>query len=71
MKPKKKLIHAQILLSKYPETGRLGLEMAQLVTHWRKGLVDGEIREPMHTLFLDEGSFVDLIAYLDGCKEGG
>lgn len=71
MTQKKKLVHAQILLSKYPESGPLGLEMEQLVAHWRAGLVDGEIREPMHTLFLEEGSFADLIAYLKGCEMSG
>lgn len=71
MKPKEKLIHAEILLSKYPESGPLGLDMAQLVEHWRVGLVDGEIKEPIHTLFLSETSFVDLIAYLKGCAMSG
>ena len=71
MTPKKKLVHAQILLSKHPESGPLGLEMEQLVMHWRAGLVEGEIREPMHTLFLDEDSLVRLIGYLQTCEDGG
>jgi hypothetical protein len=71
MKPKKTLIHAQILLSKYPDSGPLGLDMEGVVSHWRAGLVEGEIREPMHTLFLEEGSFMDLIAYLKNCAMSG
>ncbi len=71
MTPKKKLVHAQILLSKHPESGPLGLEMEQLVMHWRARLVEGEIREPMHTLFLDEDSLVRLIDYLKTCEDGG
>jgi hypothetical protein len=69
MKPKKKLIHAQILLSKHPESGKLGLDMESLVAHWRTGLVEGEIKEPIHTLFVCEDSFVDLLAYLKSCKK--
>jgi hypothetical protein len=69
MKRKKTLVHAQILLSKYPETGQLGLEMEQLVAHWRAGLVEGEIKEPMHTLFLEEGSFVRMVTFLKECAD--
>ncbi len=69
MKPKKKLIHAQILLSKHSESGKLGLDIEKLVAHWRTGLLDGEIREPMHTLFVCEDSFVDLLAFLKRCKK--
>ena len=69
MKPKKRLIHAEILLSKHPESGPLGLDMEKLVAYWRTGLLEGEIKEPMHTLLVCEGSFVDLLTYLKSCKE--
>jgi hypothetical protein len=71
MKPKKKLIHAQILLSKHPECSPLRLDMEILVAHWRTGLVEGEIREPMHTLFVCEDSFVAMLAFLKSYKKDG
>ncbi len=70
MKPKKRLIHAEILLSKHPESGPLGLDMEQLVGYWRTGLLEGEIKEPMHTLFVCEDSFLALLAYVKTCKQG-
>jgi hypothetical protein len=63
-----RLVHAQILLSKYPESSSLGLEMEQLLQCWEMGLVEGEIKEPMHTLFILEESFINLLAYLRTCK---
>ena len=66
---KRKLVHAQILISKHPESGPLGLGMDEVVKHWRSGLVDGEIREPMQTLFLCEHSFCELLSVLGQMRQ--
>lgn len=67
MKTRKILANAHILIAKHPECGKLGLDIDQVVAHWRAGLVDGEIREPLHTLFIDEASFVKMLEYLKEC----
>lgn len=70
MKTRRILANAHIMIAKHPECGPLGLDIDQVVAHWRTGLVDGEIREPLHTLFVEEKSFVKMLEYLKGCAEG-